>query len=395
MVAVGALGLLGVELLARLSTAEGSGMEEPSVERLGVEGLAWRFGCIGAMLINLKQANPVLLALVTGGLVLVAVREPALRTRRALRQLPRMLGPALILFTAWRWYLRQAPSNSEQFFRPFGAWNFDELGNTFTSIGANIVDAPLFHAMMWLVTLAGVVAFFGLPRRSSEARRLAVICATVWLGYNAFLLIIYLGVMSKTDAQIAADYWRYTPHVALLALYAPVMALAVGRWPRRMNLRATIPTVAVVLLALCALPARSDLNNPSGRAWQRFIRDVATDISRLIPPHSKVLIVPVWNSSPFGVAVRYHLWHLDKPEQQIDSTILWNPEDFPKVASWAPRGEADYLVIQDAEGSMDAQTDVLGLPRLNHELVLYAWRDGAWTKVKSWPVPPAIIAAMR
>jgi hypothetical protein len=43
---------------------------------------------------------------------------------------------------------------------------------------------------------------------------------------------------------------------------------------------------------------------------------------------------------------------------------------------------------------MDAQTDVLGLPRLNHELVLYAWRDGAWTKVKSWPVPPAIIAAM-
>ena len=125
-----------------------------------------------------------------------------------------------------------------------------------------------------------------------------MICATVWLGYNAFLLIIYLGVMSKTDAQIAADYWRYTPHVALLALYAPVMALAVRRWPQWMNLRATVPVVAVVLLALCALPARSDLNNPSGRAWQRYIRDVATDISRLIPPHSKVLILPRIRGAP-------------------------------------------------------------------------------------------------
>jgi hypothetical protein len=89
MVAVGALGLLGVELLARLSTAEGDDVEGLGVEALGVEALAWRFGCIGAMLINLKQANPVLLALVTGGLVLVAIREPALQTRRALRQLPR------------------------------------------------------------------------------------------------------------------------------------------------------------------------------------------------------------------------------------------------------------------------------------------------------------------
>jgi len=381
MVAVGALALLGVEILARLASKEAA----------DVEALAWRFGFVGAMLISLKQANPALLALLMGGLVLIALREPALRTRRALLQLPRMLGPALLLFAVWRGYLRQAPSNAEQTFQPFSAWNFGELANIFNSMGHVIADAPLFHAVMWLVTAAGVAAFFGLPRKSSEARWLAVICAAVWLGYNAFLLIIYLGVMSDTDARMAADYWRYTPHVALLALYPPAMALALAPWPKWLDLRSAAVAAAAVVLALCALPARADLNNPRGREWQRFIRDAATDISRMIPPHAKLLIVPVTNVSPYGVAARYNLWHLDKPGQQIDSTILWLPDDYPKVASWAARGEADYLLVQDAEGVMDAATSALGLPRLDHELVLYGWRDGAWAKLKSWPVPPALI----
>jgi hypothetical protein len=40
---------------------------------------------------------------------------------------------------------------------------------------------------------------------------------------------------------------------------------------------------------------------------------------------------------------------------------------------------------------MDEVTDLLGLPRLNHELVLFGWQEGAWQKVKSWSVPPHLI----
>ena len=381
IVAVGALGLLGIELLARLSA--------PSAAN--VEGLAWRFGFVGAMLVNLKQANPVLLALVTAGLILVALRIPAIRTRRALLQLPRMLGPGLAVMAVWRWYVMQSLPNSEQGFRPFDTWHFGILRQTFAAIGGLIADAPLFHGMMWLVTAAGVVFFFQLPRKTSEARWLAVICATVWLGYNVFLLIIYLGVMSVSDAQMAADYWRYTPHVTLLALYVPVMALAGARWPAWINLRSAVPTLAVVLLALCAMPLRSDLNNPPGREWQRFLRETVADMRHVIPPGSKVVIIPFWSSLPFGVAVRYNLWHLDKPEQKIVGTIVWIPDDFAKVASWAARGEAEYLIIQDAEAVMDETTDTLGLPRLHHELALFAWRDGAWHQVKSWPVPATLV----
>jgi hypothetical protein len=382
MAAVGALGLLGVEILARLSAPDA----------VDVEGLAWRFGCVGAMLVNLKQANPVLLGLVIAGLLLVALRVPALRTRRALLQLPRMLGPAIVLIALWRWYvMQQSLPKPDQAFRPFDAWNFGVLRQTFAGIAHQIADAPLFHSMMWLVTAAGVAFFFSLPRKGGEARWLAVVCATVWLGYNVFLLIIYLGVMSVSDAQIAADYWRYTPHVALLGLYPPVLALGAARWPAWLGLRNAAAGLAAVVLALCAMPLRGDLNNPPGRAWQRFLREAAADMRGLIPNGAKLLIVPYWSSNPFGVAVRYHLLQPVAPEQPIVADILWDDSDLAKITAWGARGDFQYLLLQDAEGPMDEATEALGLPRLHHELVLYAWRDGAWRPVKSWPIPAALL----
>jgi hypothetical protein len=378
MVALGALGLLGMEILARMSDGGTA----------NVEGLAWRFGFVGAVLINLKQANPVLLALVTAGLVLVALRDPAIQSRRVLVQLPRMLGPAIVLFAFWRWYVSQILPNSEQAFRSFDTWNFGVLRQTLAAIGGLIASAPLFHSMMWLVTAAGLAAFVHLPRKASEARWLAVVCATVWLGYNVFLLIVYVGAMRLYDAEIAADYWRYTPHAALLGLYTPAMALAIGRWPAWMNLRSRIATIAVVLLAVCAMPVRSDINNPRGRAWQRFLREAASEIQHAIPPGSNLLIVPVWDGSPFAVAVRYHLWQLGVPGRQIFATVLWDTDDFAKAATWEVHGEANYLLVQDAGGAMDQVTDLLGLPRINNELALFGRQDGAWQKMKSWPVLP-------
>lgn len=101
--------------------------------------------------------------------------------------------------------------------------------------------------------------------------------------------------------------------------------------------------------------------------------------------------MPTQKSSPFAVAVRYNLWHLGIPEQEIVATILWEGTDFEKVISWAQRGEADYLIIQDAEGVMDEATNALGLQRINHEMALFVWRDGASGKLKSWPIPAGLI----
>ena len=381
MVAVGALGLLAVEILARLSASEPGNAED----------FAWRFGLLGATLVNLKQANPVLLALITAGLVLVALRHPPMRTWRAALLLARMLGPAIIVMVAWRYYVALNLTNAEKSIQPFAQWNFPHMGQAFKSIGYTIVNAPVFNALMWLVTAAGVVAFFQLPRKVSEARWLAVIFATVWLGYNAFLLLIYLAVMSVYEAQTAADYWRYMPHTALLGLYVPVMALVCARVPAWLKPRGVAVTAVLVVLALSALPLRSDFNNPSGRDRQHFLREVAGDMRRIIPAGARVMIVPCYNSSPFGVAVRYNLWRPNAPEAPIDATIVWNGTDLVDFSNRAGRREGDYLILHDAEKNMNEATDEIGLPHLNHEVALFAWHDGQWKKVRSWPVPQALM----
>jgi len=198
--------------------------------------------------------------------------------------------------------------------------------------------------------------------------------------------------MTSHEAETAAEYWRYAPHVVLLALYAPVMALATGRWPAWMSLRRAAPALAAVLLALCALPVRSDLNNPGGgeRAWPLFIRNAIAEMRHAMPPGSKAVIIQCWNESPFGVIVSYDLWQLGAPEREIHGILLPEGTDPTVIARLATRGEANYLIIQDNERVMDEVIDKLGLSRIDHELALFAWRNGAWEKVKSRPIPPAL-----
>jgi hypothetical protein len=382
MVSVGALGLIGVELLMGFA-GRGAG---------NTEDLAWRFGFVAALLVNLKQANPVLLALVTAGLAVVALHDPAIQKRRALAQLPRMLGPAVVVFVLWRWYVMTHVPHGDFSFRSFNAWNFHLLPAVFAAAWEHITGAPLFHAMMWTVTAAGFAAFFTLPRKVSEARALAMVCATVWLGYNVFLLAVYIGAMNSYEAETAADYWRYAPHVGLLALYTPVMALATGHWPAWMSLRSAAPALAAALLALCALPLRIDLNNPGGgeRAWPLFIRSAIAEMRQAMPAGSKAVIIQCWNESPFGTIASYDLWQLGAPEREIHPVLLPEGTDPVVVASLAARGEANYLIVQDNERVMDEVTDKLGLSRIDHELALFAWRNGAWEKVKSRPIPPAL-----
>jgi hypothetical protein len=70
------------------------------------------------------------------------------------------------------------------------------------------------------------------------------------------------------------------------------------------------------------------------------------------------------------------------------SSVLIYTIDTHESEVFGSHSEANYLLIQDAEGVMDEVMDSLGLPGINHELVLFGWQDGAWQKVKSWPVPP-------
>jgi hypothetical protein len=376
MVMVGALGLLGVELLARLA---GRSADDPAE-------IAWRFGFVAAALINFKQSNLVLLGLIGAGLGLIALCDRDIRLRRTLSLLPSLLGPAAVVYLAWRWYVATNLPAGEVQMHPFAAWHFSALPSAFASILRYMGETPLFHAGIWLVTAAGLAALPGLRRKGGEARWLAVITAIVWLGYNVFLLFVYLAIFSEDEAQLAADYWRYTPHVALLALSSPVVALSRVRFPIHLPTGAVALVCAVVAFASPVL--RSDLRTTRAKQWPLFVRGVTADLKSLLPPGAVVVIVLGYQINPYPFIMRYDLWQFGDPARAIYPTIVWFGEDLAPVEELIAHGEAQYLILHDRDGPIDALAARLGVPSPNGELILLERRNGQWERMKSWPIPP-------
>jgi len=376
-ITTGALGLVGVALLRRLSVQD----------RVGAANLAWRFGLIAAALVNLKQPNPVLLALVVAGCSLIVLRERTIPLRAALMQLPRMLGPAVVLYLIWRWYVARYLPGGEVALRPLSAWTWDALPQMMRSAGNYVARAPLFHGMMWAVAAFGTAAFVR-PQKFGEAGRLAVIAATVWLGYHGFLVVSYMGALSPDEARAAADYWRYTPHIAMLAVATIGFGVASAPLPSWLRLSGAAPALIAAALALAALPLRSDLGASRAKLWPHFVRGITAELNRIIPPGAKLVLPMAWQLDPYPFMVQYDLLQL--PARRVETRAFWYGEDLNQIADLAARGQADYLLIHDVHGNIGEIAPKVGVPAPRHEFALYARKNGAWEKVHTWPVPPTI-----
>lgn len=376
-ITTGALGLIGVALLQRLSAQD----------RPGAADLAWRFGLIGAALVNLKQPNVVLLALVTAGCSLVVLRERTIPLRAALMQLPRMLGPAVVLYLVWRWYVAKYLPGGEVALRPLSAWTWDALPQMALSAGNYMARAPLFHGMMWAVAAFGVASLLR-PRKFGEAGRLAVIAAVVWLGYHGFLVVSYLGALSPDEARGAADYWRYTPHIAMLAIATIGLGVASTPLPSWLRFSGAVPAVIAAALALAALPLRSDLGTSRAKLWPHFVRGITAELNQILPAGAKLVLPMAWQLDPYPFVVQYDLLRL--PERRVETRAFWYGEDLNQIADLAARGQADYLLIHDVHGDIGEIAAKVGVPAPRHEMVLYARKNGTWEKMRAWPVPETI-----
>jgi hypothetical protein len=62
------------------------------------------------------------------------------------------------------------------------------------------------------------------------------------------------------------------------------------------------------------------------------------------------------------------------------------------------RYQAAFLLIHDAHGDTGDIVPIantVGVPPPFHEMVLYKMTDGQWQKVRSWPIPTALIYRCR
>jgi len=370
--AVGVLGLLGVSLLERLD------------EAAEAQALAWRFGLAAAALVNLKQANLVVLVLLSLGLLLAAWRSGQLQWPRLLRLLPAMIGPAAVVFLVWRYYLKNNLPGGEMAFQPPALWNWDAVPEMARSLGYELGQNPPFHLLMWAVSLAGLWKLRH-PRHPEEL--LAVATAMVWIGYNAFLIAVYLGAMTKEEAQIAADYWRYTPHVGMLAVGAVLIGMRRLAWPAPL-VRQSRPLLLGIaaLLPLVLLAAGPHRLSALAKVWPIQARAVAHELADILPPNSRLAPVIAFDYGFSYYAIGHDLHRFGRDGRNLEICCWWKG---PITLAMFQSGEATHLFISDHLGDINALTAPLGIPTVVNESALYEWTGTGFHKTHSWPFPRA------
>jgi hypothetical protein len=168
--------------------------------------LALQFGIATAYLLNLKQANLVLAALLFGALGLLLLRDPCLRPGAFLRLLPRMLLPGVVIYGGWRIYVGAYIPEGEVVMRPAEAWRVQHIPEIIGAMAQQAALHPMHFVLLVTLTILGLV---GLVRASGPVDRLLAIVAVLWIGYTAFLGFIYVTSLSDEEALRAAEFWRY------------------------------------------------------------------------------------------------------------------------------------------------------------------------------------------
>jgi hypothetical protein len=369
--AVGVLGLLGVSLLDRLDV----GKEDE------IHALAWRFGLAAAALVNLKQANLVLLTLLSLGLLLAGWRSGRLRwSSQASRLLPVMMLPAVVVFLVWRHYLAHNLPGGEMAFQPLALWNWDYAHWMFESLGYELKRNPLFHLLMWGVTLVGLLKMRN-PHAPEEM--LAVTTAVAWIGYNAFLIIVYLGAMSPDEARIAADYWRYTPHLGMLGVAVALIWLRQLAWPETV-MRWSQPLLLglAALLPMLLLVAGPNRLSALAMVWPMQFRHVGQELADLLPPNAKLAPTVEFDYGLTYFAIEYDLRRYGRDDRSLHICCWWKG---PLSLAMFQSGEATHLLVMDHLGKRDEVTRGLGVPDVVNESALFEWTGSGFRKVHAWP----------
>jgi hypothetical protein len=348
-----------------------------------VQSLALRFGFAASFLINLKQANGVLVALLLSAFLLIALRNVRLRAGAVLCLAPALLGPAMITTAAWNAYVTVNLPGGQFGILPPSQWNIDLLPEIVTAIGRQMAAHPVHFALMLAMSAAGIASLF---RMRTGIDRLLGVTTVLWLGYTGFLLVTYVIVFSPEEAAAAAQFWRYDTHVGLVGLLAGVGVLA-RYWPSRIVPR---PLAAVALLGMGALPVASVLFpswiKPTSDPELPFYLEIGRDLADILPSSARLAVFDPNSVGLISHVVRYELARPGRDDRdlrvvwQVDLWDNYPDRELPRVAASFNNPSLSHILIVDPTPDY-AQALVIE-PKRGAFLLMRG--EGAWQTFYSW-----------
>ena len=344
--------------------------------------LAWQCGLALLVLINIKQANLVLVVMLVGGIGVAGLRDPFVRLADLLRMLPRMILPALLIYGLWRYHVvTQLSPADEALLQPFAQWNFDLMGRIFLRMLLVASKKGVFFAIM---ALAVVFAVRGMIRFKGPLDRLAIVIACVFLGYNAFLFFIYVAHHGEPDALRVASFWRYNMHLGLLAV--AFAAYGLGQLWKRYAAQRAVPGLltwlAVVLVlaapAVFAHKLRFDMEPP-----KPHFRAVGRELPQVMPEGSRVFLFDPRGSGESGVITKFHLG--PRKAEYRGYYAAFDPFTAANVRILIASTRPTHLLAHSTSAALQEGIGLELAEDASH--LLEKGADGKWRLVRSWPYP--------
>ena len=348
--------------------------EETSVTPLS---LAWSFGLIAMAAVAIKQPNIVLAGLIGIGGVCVAIRDPAIPTKRFLKFLPLLLLPAVSMYVFWRMHIEFNSVSGEFNFLPRADWLTDKID---VVVGKMTSVATKKGGYFSVMIVACIFAARALWRMRTPFDRLSVIIAVLFVGYTSFLLFVYVTAFGG-NGLVAPSYWRFNMHLG--GACVAFGAYAVARlWRFRVAPRMRRNHAWVVFALLIVVPfaishkIRFDLHAP-----KVFVRTVAEEVVATLPKGVRYATFDATGNGEFEVIARYVISpHVD----YVGFLVAAHRPDEKLVREFLVRERPQYVWVHVPTEAIEGAMSLKLAPRHSY---LVERQDTGWAAVKSWPFP--------
>lgn len=328
----------------------------------------------GLLLVSLKQANLVLLALLCGGFLVAGLRAGS--GGRAVRVVLAAL-PGVALWFAWdRFVARNMPAG-EFHWLPAAQWRWPRAAD----IVAGMLQegrTRLHFPVIVLLALFGIRALWRGPRNAAE--HVAIASAIMLVGYTLFLFATYLGAsFNEGEAVRAASFFRYSSHLGALSVLGLAMLAAplLGRLAAWGGAPLRWAALALPLIAALLLPLRWDRLVAAGLLP---LQHMGEELAAGLPEGATVAVIAPRDDGTIANAVRYHLQRFGRDDRKLALGAVLLRDD--PAATRAIVESASHVLLADVP------SDVAGAFGRADAIAGYAWlerKPEGWALIREWP----------
>lgn len=342
---------------------------------------AWQLALALSLLINLRQANLVLVVVLLVAITLIVLRDPDISLLAYGKHLALVLLPILLVYSAWKYHVTVELGrvvDAELNFKPIGAWNFAEIPLILQSMGYVAFKKIGFFGPMIIACFFAARGYF---KYNTSFDRIAILVAGSFVGYTLFLLLSYVGFFGAQQAVEVVSFWRYSTHNGMVAVtfISVGMLYALRHRLDYANLPAWLSMSALVLIVMLpfslAHKIRFDLESP-----KPHFTAVAKDMFDFLPAQPKLFVMDPKGTGESGKITFYHLNIFGSGYMSA-----FHHPSLTKVKSTLKKLINDsYLLIHS---SLPGSSEILGAKLQADKSYLFRKKGDNWQVVRAWQKP--------